>query len=357
MRNISYTLSLLVLILSCKSDPIIDENKTTPISVFVKKIKASTINNVVTATGKVQAKNSADISTRLMGFIEKVHVNIGDEVKENQTLVTINSSDLKAKLGQIEANIIQGNAAFKNAEKDYNRFKILYEQQSASEKELDNMTTNYQVAKANLRSLNEVKNEIKSQFDYSNIKAPFSGIVTSKNAKTGDMANPGTPLLSIENNKELEVVVLVSESEITKIKKDEIVTVTVKSIKKNLEGKVSEISASSKNTGSQFIVKISLQELPQNVLSGMFAQVDFPVKETSLTTNKILIPKTAIVYKGELAGVYTISETNKALLRWLRLGKTYDDHIEVISGLSNSETIIISSDGKLFNGVSVTIKQ
>ena len=357
MRSIYYTISFLVLISSCKSEPVNQKDNTTPTPVKVAKIKTKSMVDVITATGKVQAKNSADISTRVMGFIEKIHVNIGDEVKENQTLITVNNRDLKAKLGQVEANIIKAEAAFKNAEKDYNRFKKLYEQQSASEKELDNMTTNYKVAKANLKSLKEVRKEVKSQFDYANIKAPFSGIITSKNIKIGDITTPGLPLLTIENNKKLEVVVLVAESDITKIKKGEIVTVTIKSIEKRLVGKVSEISLSSKNTGSQYLVKISLKELPHNVLSGMFAQVEFPIDETSITTHKILIPKKAIINQGELTGVYTISETNKALLRWVRLGKTYNDQIEVISGMSNSETYIISSEGRLFNGVSVTIKQ
>ena len=357
MKNIFYTLSFLILIASCKSESTLEEKSITIIPVTVAKVKANKMNSYISANGKVQAKTSAELSTRLMGFVEKIHVNVGDKVVKNKILLTINNADLKAKLGQIDANIIQAKVAFKNAEKDYNRFKQLYAQKSASEKELDDISTNFKVAKANLKSLNEVKKEIKSQFNYSNIKAPFNGVITGKNVKIGDMANPGIPLLSIENNKVLEVVVLVSESDISEIKKDAIVTVTIKSIEEKLEGKVTEISSSSKNTGSQFLVKIALKNSPKSILSGMFAKVEFPIATKSLATNKVLISKNAIIKKGDLTGVYTVSETNKALLRWLRLGKSYNNQIEVISGLSNSETYIITSEGKLFNGVSVTIKQ
>ena len=79
-------------------------------------------------------------------------------------------------------------------------------------------------------------------------------------------------------------------------------------------------------------------------------------QETQEKTNVVLIPVDALVTKGQLSGVYTVSESNTALLRWLRLGRTFGDQIEVLSGLSANESYIISADGKLYNGVNVTIQ-
>ena len=88
----------------------------------------------------------------------------------------------------------------------------------------------------------------------------------------------------------------------------------------------------------------------------MYATVLFPVEKTQQENQQILVPKEALVTKGQLSGVYTVSESNTALLRWLRLGKTYGDRVEVLSGLSADESYIVSAEGKLYNGAPVSIQ-
>ncbi len=118
---------------------------------------------------------------------------------------------------------------------------------------------------------------------------------------------------------------------------------------KTLKGKVSEVSTSAKNTGGQYLVKINLDKTDVNILSGMFSTVQFPV-EGKVKSSLVLIPTEAIVKNGQLSGVYTVSESNTALLRWLRLGRTYGNNVEVLSGLNADESYIVSAEGKLFNG-------
>ena len=69
----------------------------------------------------------------------------------------------------------------------------------------------------------------------------------------------------------------------------------------------------------------------------------------------MLVPKDAIVHRGELTGIYTVSQNNTAILRWLRLGRTFGDNVEVLSGLSADEKYIIDADSKIFNGSKITI--
>ena len=222
-------------------------------------------------------------------------------------------------------------------------------------KEMDDMTANYQMAKAGLESAKQMKNEINAQFAYSNITAPFNGIITSKNVENGDMANPGMPLLSMETPKEFEVMAMVPETEISKIKTGTSVDVLVKSIDKTLKGKVTEVSTSAKNTGGQYLVKINLEKTNANILSGMFTTVQFPV-DRKVKSEIVLIPTEALVKNGQLSGVYTVSQSNTALLRWLRLGRVYGNKVEVLSGLSALESYIISAEGKLFNGAKISIQ-
>ena len=358
MKNI-YTILLLSVAFTfanCgKEDKKVIADNTPAIKVEVSKITESNNNQFLSVSGKIQASKSADLSTRMMGFVNKVHVNVGDKVRKGQLLVSINNTDLQAKKAQINAGILKAKTAFNNAEKNYKRFKNLFASNSITQKEMDDMTANYEMAKASLESANQMKNEINAQFTYSNIKAPFSGIITAKNIETGNMANPGMPLISLETPKSFEVVAMVPESEISQIKKGIHVAVLVKSINKTIKGKVTEVSTSAKNTGGQYLVKIALDKTDATILSGMFSTVQFPV-ERKTASSMILIPLEAIVKNGQLSGVYTVSASNTALLRWLRLGRTYRNQVEVLSGLSASESYIVSADGKLYNGVKISIQ-
>lgn len=312
----------------------------------------------VSASGKVEAENSANLSTRMMGYVTKVNVKVGQKVSQGQLLVSVNNTDLQAKKAQVNASITQAQAGYNNAKKDYDRFVNLFAQQSASQKELDDMTARYEMAKAGLEAAKQMRNEINAQFAYSNISAPFSGVVTNTFVKEGDMANPGMPLVSIEGAKKLQVTAMVSESDIALITQGMKVNVLVKSINQEVEGKVSEISLSAKNTGGQYLVKIDLGKSEAKILSGMFVNVQFPIEKEATTKalDKVLIPVTALVKEGQLTGIYTIGSGNVAILRWLRIGKNFGDQVEVLSGLSANEQYIVSADGKLFNGAKVSIQ-
>ena len=330
-------------------------DNSTPIAVKVKKVVSDGSNPFVSASGKIEATNSANLSTRMMGFVNRVHVKVGDKVRKGQLLVSINNSDLQAKRAQVNAGITEATAAFNNAQKDYNRFKALFADNSASQKEMDDMTAHYEMAKARLEAANQMKNEVNSQFAYANISAPFSGVVTNKFVEKGDMANPGMPLIAVEAPGKFEVTAMVPESEISQIKSGTTVDVLVKSLGETVKGKVTEVSTSAKNTGGQFLVKAELDKTDAKILSGMFATVQFPVEKTA-KSNMVLIPSEAIVNRGQLTGIYTVSQSNTALLRWLRLGRTYGDQIEVLSGLNADESYIVSAESKLYNGARVSIQ-
>ncbi|WP_250432511.1 efflux RND transporter periplasmic adaptor subunit [Hanstruepera flava] len=354
-----YTITLFVLsllIFSCSED-----KKTTPsdnasaIQVKVSEVASNSNYPFLAVSGKIQSVNSADLSTRMMGYVTQVPVSVGDSVKKGQLLVVINNADLQAKKAQIEASITEARAAFTNAEKDYNRFKNLFSESSATQKELDDMKARFEMTKARLEAAKQMRNEVNAQFAYSNITAPFAGVVTSKMIETGDMANPGMPLITVEAPGNFEVMAMVPETEISKIKANTEVAVLVKSINKTHSGKVSEISTSSKHTGGQYLVKITLDKTDADILSGMFVTVQFPV-EKQTDNAMVLVPKEALVYNGQLTGVYSVSPTNTAILRWLRLGREYGNQVEVLSGLSADESYIVSAEGKLYNGAKVTIQ-
>jgi multidrug efflux pump subunit AcrA (membrane-fusion protein) len=136
------------------------------------------------------------------------------------------------------------------------------------------------------------------------------------------------------------------------------VKILVKSINKTVAGKVTEVSSSAKNTGGQYLVKINLIQTDKAILSGMFVNVQFPLAnktQTAVSTDKVLVPESALVKQGQLTGIYTVGNGNTAILRWLRIGKTFGNQVEVLSGLSSEESYIVSAEGKLYNGAKVKL--
>lgn len=331
-------------------------DKTPAVPVTVSSVAAENNSPFLTASGKIEAANSATLSTRMMGFVDKVYVNVGEKVSKGQLLVSINNADLSAKQAQTTAGITEAQAAFNNAEKDYQRFQNLFAEKSASQKELDDQQARFEMAKARLEGAKQMKNEVQSQFAYVNLRAPFDGVITNKFIEAGDMANPGVPLISVEGPGNFEVIASVPESEISKIVSGTKVQVLVKSSEKTIPGIVTEVSTSAKSTGGQYLVKVALDKTDAGILSGMYARVQFPIQRQT-DENMVLVPQDALVKRGQLNGIYTVSQSNTALLRWLRLGRTFGDNVEVLSGLSADENYIISSEGKLYNGAKITIKQ
>jgi RND family efflux transporter MFP subunit len=350
-------LSLIGLTVSCSKKEEKTASELPAISVTINETAGSNSGKYVTASGKIEAENSANISTRMMGYVTSVKVKTGQKVSKGQLLATISSADLQAKKAQAEAGITQATAAYNSAKRDYDRFVVLFSQKSASQKEMDDMTTHFEMAKAGLEAAKQMKNEVMAQFSYTNITAPFSGTVTGTFVKEGDMASPAMPVVSMEGASKLQAVVMVSESEISNIKNGMTTDVTIKSLDKTVKGKVTEVSTSARNTGGQYIVKIDLDKT-ENVLSGMFVNAVFPIeKSVEKTTNElVLIPQEAVITQGQLKGIYVVNENNTAILRWLRLGKTYGNDIEVLSGLADGEKYVVTADGRLFNGVKVSVK-
>jgi len=347
---------LSILMISCGKDTketTVDQTPAIPVE--VSSVNSGKSTPFFTASGKIEAINKVTLSTRTSGYVDAIYVRVGDKVEKGKLLLSINNADLQAKRAQVNASITEATAAYTIAEKDYNRFKNLYAENSASQKEMDDMTANFEMAKARLEAANQMKNEINAQFKYVDIKAPFSGVITNKFIETGDLANPGVPLIAMESPGSFEVKLMVPESEISQIKINTKVSVLVKSISETLSGIVSEVSTSANNTGGQYLVKVTIDKSDAPILSGMYTSVMFPVKR-KMESNIVLVPIDVIVTKGQLSGIYTVSQNQTALLRWLRLGKTFGDKVEVLSGLNADEQYILSAEGKLYNGVKVTIQ-
>ena len=92
----------------------------------------------------------------------------------------------------------------------------------------------------------------------------------------------------------------------------------------------------------------------EHIHSGMFVNILIPNKIKEDTASKIMIDKNSVVYRDQLTGVYVVDDRSEANLRWVRLGKTTGNHIEVLSGLNHNDKVVLSADSKLYNGIKVS---
>ncbi len=350
-----YALTIIGSLLSCKHDN--GKPQTNETALAVKTYSPSMQQTEgISVSGSVAARQTAMVSTRVMGLIERIYVRQGDAVKKGQLLISINSADLNAKTEQVRSMVAEANAAYQSAERDYQRYKTLHEQNSVSDKELENMELNRTSMKAKLQMAQQSLREVSSTNAYTQIRAPFSGIVSQKMIDAGSIATPGSPMLAIEQSGNLVVTANVPELYIPYVKTGTSAKVEIKSLDQPLQGYVYEISPSASMTDGQYTVKISLNSFgKQGLKSGMYATIHLAAKTPKMEKTALMVCNSSIVRKEQLTGVYVVNKENRAILHWIKLGKSFGNMVEVVSGLDGSEQIIDQLNGELYNGKKVKI--
>jgi len=328
-----------------------------PVAVSLSTVSADN-QPAILASGFAESAHSAHVSTRIMGRITNIFVKVGDQVEKDQLLANISDEDIQARKAQSDATVADAESTFTSAQKDYDRFANLYKQQSATAKEFDNATLQYNSAKAKVDAAKQVRAEVNSNLSYSRLIAPFAGVITQKFAEVGNITNPGMAIFTIDQHNNLQISATIAESEINSVHVGDIVHIKMKASEKSFEGKIIQINPSAQFSGGRYIIKINIPEAAQeNIYAGMFATVSIPIKNFQPNNDVTMIPLSAVVNRDGLTGIYTVSAQETALLRWIRLGKTYGSNVEVISGLSKDEKFINATEGKLYNGVPVVVQE
>lgn len=311
----------------------------------------------VQVSGEIVAGQTAMISTRVMGYITSIKVKAGDQVKQGQLLATIANDDMLAKKAQVEASVAEATAAAAVAAKDLERFTQLYNSQSASVKELENVKLNNQSVHSKLEAARQMRNEVNAMLAYTQIKAPFTGVITKKFVEAGSMANPGMPIMALEQVKSFQALVSVPESDVMSIVLNEKAIITVKTTGATFTGAIAELSPSSQFSGGQYLAKISIPDKEaENLKAGMYVNVFIPRNgKEEVSSATLTIPLESVIKKEDLTGVYVVGANNLASLRWIRLGKTSGDRVEVLSGLMKSESFVVKAEGRVFNGAKVSV--
>ncbi len=311
----------------------------------VMTIAADTIPELYLAAGTVIAENRVDVTSRVMGYIRSIKAREGQTVKKGELLVRIDAADVRAHLHEAEANLAQAKARAAEAKADYDRFRALRAQQAVTEREYQQITLKYQIAEKGLHAAKAGLSQARAQVQYVDITAPISGVVVAKHKDNGDMANPGEPILAIEDPSQLVLQTYVKEQQINHIHLGDIVMAEVRALHTTIQGHITQIVPAGDTTTHSYLVKASLAAAP-GLKSGMFANVRFTIG----TTRGIMIPRAAIVSPSDIPGVYVVAADNSVHFRMIRTGREWDGRVEVLSGLAPGERIAIATDTPLHSG-------
>lgn len=349
--------ALATIVLACQSDkPVVVEAEDDPIVVRSMMVKKEPVLLTVTAVGSAESFARATLGTKLLGRVADVRVKEGDTVRKGDLLVRIEDRDLAAKRQQALSAVSEAKAVFENARGNAVRIRNLYQEKAVSKQRLDEVEMGLSRAEAGVSAAQGALDEVEANLGYSSVHSPITGVVVAKFVQPGDMAAPGAPLVSVEQQDPMKVTVEVGEQDLAFVRVNSAVKAEIDAVgegrrsRTELLGRVDAIVPSSDPSSRTFEVKVLIDNKDGAIRSGMFARVYFPKGERE----GVLIPASAVVREGQLEGVFVIRD-GRARLRWLRLGRTYPTGVEVISGLSAEDRIVLSKD-EVVDGARVEVK-
>ncbi|MCI0390981.1 MAG: efflux RND transporter periplasmic adaptor subunit [Acidobacteria bacterium] len=345
----------------------------------VERVSMSPIEDYYEATGTVRSKTTTVLSSKIMGTVISLRVREGDKVSAGQLLVEIDNRDASAQIQKANAGLRQTqeglaeveqainasksaqSAAEANkrlADSTYARYQALLERKSISPQEFDEMKAKQEMAVAEARraadtlkmlaakreqalaQIDQAKAEIASaqvHLSYARITSPVSGVVVAKQTEVGSTATPGAPLLTIEDGARYRLEVAVEESQLGKIRMGQRARLRIDALEvDDLEGSVSEITPAADPMSRSYMVRIDLP-VRQRLRSGLYGTARF----MSGQKEAIAIPQKALVQRGQLVGIFVVDDTGIARLRLIKTGKSYGESVEVLSGLSDGERIVV----------------
>ncbi|MEA2064452.1 MAG: efflux RND transporter periplasmic adaptor subunit [Gemmatimonadota bacterium] len=302
------------------------------------------------AVGTLEPFARAQLATRIMVHVKHVPVEAGDRVAAGQVLVELDREDIVSRQQQSQAMLSSAKSQLENARSYFRRIKKLHDEQSATDQDLDNARTRMESAGAAVRAAEGQVSEARANLGYSTLVAPFDGYVTAKTVEPGDLASPGVPLVTVEQQDSMKIMATVNERAVGRISVGQQVWVkTDIPGSPRLPAVVDAVIPSADPRTRTFGVTLVLGNTEGRLKSGMFTRVFFQTG----TTRILALPDSAIVRKGQLTGVFTVDETGLARLRWLRLGQTSGEMVEVLSGLDPGDRVVLSGHRLMREGQKV----
>jgi RND family efflux transporter MFP subunit len=287
--------------------------------------------------GTVEAINRTTITAQTSGQVEAILFDVDDFVEQGAVLVKLKETEQKARLNQAEADLKEAVARLQEAEDEYRRISDMHEKKLVSQSQMDKATAALKSARARQDSSSAKLIQASEQFEYTRIKAPYSGIVTERHVQVGEVASPGQPLISGISLNQLRVLVDVPQSLISTIREQNKALVLMPDSEVIEAAKLTVFPYAHEGSNT-FRVRVDLPEGVSGLFPGMFVKVAF----VTGIKQALVVPRESVVYRSEVTAVYVVGKDGHVSFRHVRPGNpAANGKIEVIAGLSEGEQVAV----------------
>ncbi|PKN34962.1 MAG: efflux RND transporter periplasmic adaptor subunit [Deltaproteobacteria bacterium HGW-Deltaproteobacteria-19] len=312
--------------------------------VTVAAVAPSTVDDIYEATGTVRSDRTSMVASRVMGVVTALLVREGDTVKAGQLLLTIDDRDAAQRMRAADMALESAKQSRSLAEVTWQRYKNLYEDKALTRQEMDQVEAQKKVAEAEYERAKAMAEEARIHRSFTQVTAPVSGRVTERRTDVGSMASPGIPLLIVEGGGSPMIEASIDAGLGDKVKAGMAVTAMVQTLDGPLQGTVREVFPAVDTLSRTFTVKVGLKDARPR--SGLFARVRIPVGKREA----ILVPAKAVVWKGQLTGVYAVDGQGVITYRLVRAGNASAAGTEILSGLTAGDRIITDGLERVIDG-------
>ena len=327
----------------------------TPVKVF--KVRRERITEKITYTGTLEAWTKINITPEVGGKIARIHVQEGDRVAQGQLLAELETESIRLQLKQAEAGVAVAEASHADALRNKERMDRLIKENAVSEMQHEKIQLAYDAAAAQLEQARAGLNLARHALDVSIMKAPFSGVIASKNAEVGDVINPmmggfgggAGGVLTMMDYSRIKVAVDVSPQDIGRIQKGQEAVLRVGSFPgREFRGVVRVVNLTADPLSKKFGVEVVFDNPDGALRPGTFGDLVFEVQSHE---NALVVPQKAI-----LENTYVfIVETGKAVKKNVALGLQNTNMIEVLDGLTEGALVVIEGNFGLEEGAAVQV--
>jgi len=351
---------------ACSGKDAAESRKTEPVQsvtgVGLESVRTVAIPEMLEVVGTVRARTSAVVSTRIPGTVSILRVREGDRVRKGQLLLQLDARENQASASLAVAGIEEAQrgrdealARKKLADTTFERYQKLFNEQAVTRQEFDVKQTEKELAgqgvaraEARLKQAQEGSKAATTMADYTKIVAPITGIITSKQADLGATVFPAQPLMTLEDEGSYQLELAIPESMIAKVRPGAAVQVHLDALGIVFAARIAEIVPTADPASRTSTAKIALTQ--NGLRSGMFGRGAIALGSS---TNGILVPKKSIVEHGALTSVCIVDSADIVRLRLVKTGKAIGDKVEILSGLSDGERLVVSGVEKVSEGVRV----
>ncbi|MBT8108343.1 MAG: efflux RND transporter periplasmic adaptor subunit [Gammaproteobacteria bacterium] len=358
--GIGRALTILLLVataIGCEQAPLEEQTIVRPVRYM--QVVAEGASEARTYSGAARAEVETDLSFRVGGTLTQRPVDVGDEIDQGDLVAMLDSTDFRVRLDEARAGLARAEAEQRNADANYDRTRDLYESQNAPRGELDSARALAESAEAQYRAAGQQVEAARLQLSYSRLTAPQACTVAETFVEVNQNVSPGQPVVRLNCGGCAEVVVSVSDTDISRVQRDMEVTASVTALPGNpIPGVVREVGVATGARSTTYPVTIALMETCEDVRSGMAVDVRFEFPTTAAGDNPV-VPYVAVGEDRDGNYVFVIESDESGVLRAIRrpveVGRATSTGIVIVDGLRPGELIATAGIRRLSPGQEVTL--